>query len=47
MAKRESFVLEEKPLSEKKPKTKQSNLQSKQCHGHGMFLENYQCMGFF
>lgn len=34
MAKRESFILEAKPLGEKKPKTKEFNLTSKQCHGH-------------
>lgn len=38
MAKRQSFILEAKPLRLKKPKTDQSNLPSKQCNVHVFFF---------
>lgn len=46
MAKRQSFILEAKPLRTNEPKTEQSNLLSKQHISHNQVFESYKCYSF-
>lgn len=46
MAKRQSFILEAKPLRTNEPKTEQSNLLSKQNNSHNHVFESYKCYSF-